>query len=115
MAVKVIRKYTLLSTPVIASGGTPQRLSASSLEVGTVLLEAPTANSGSVFVGSSSAGVLAGDYNELSPGEAMELSVEGDYSDDDIVVLDLTDIWIDGTTSDELKVAYFTQTSRQLT
>jgi len=81
-----------------------------------VLIEAPSTNGGAIYIGTSSAVILASNYHSLDPGEALEICVEDSLTDDDKARFDLTDLWMDGaTTGDKLTVSYFLQTARQLT
>lgn len=79
------------------------------------LIEAPSANSAAIKIGTSSANVSASNCHSLDPGEALEICVEDSLTDDDRAVFDLYEIWCDGTTGDKLVVSYFAQTARSLT
>lgn len=103
---KIVMKVVPLPDVVIAAAGTPQRLSATSLEVSNIILQWHPDNTGRIFVGDADVdddhGVI------LSPSfPIMSMGVEDTLADEDSVVMDLTDIWVDTDVNGSvLKLAY---------
>lgn len=65
-----------------------------------------------MYVGDSSAGVAAGNYHTLRPGEAFEFSLDDTGADADRVYMDLQELWFDGqNTGDKLVVSYLNEES----
>jgi len=63
-----------------------------------------------MYVGDSSANILAGNYHTLRPGEAFEFSLDDSGADEDRVFMDLSELWFDGqNTSDKLVISYLNE------
>lgn len=77
-----------------------------------MLVESKITNSGNVYIGDSSAGILAGTYHNLRPGEAHEYQLDDNGADDTLVYMDLSDLWIDGATNgDKVQISYLAEIS----
>ena len=91
--------------PVLASAGTAQRLVGSDLTVKSFTIEAPAANTGSVYIGISDASAKVGAGHDLGPGDVMTIS--GDLYAQGQIYLNIYDFYFDGaTTGNKLVVSY---------
>ena len=72
-------------------------MSATSRIATNVIIQADPENAGYVYVGDSS--VAAGQCIKLQAASGIDLNADDDAADEDTVVIDLSDLWIDGDTS----------------
>lgn len=77
----------------VAAAGTPERLIGASLEVKSAIILADPTNQGNVYLGESD--VTGSKCVLLEPGKALEITPEDSLADEDGVVIDLNDIFID--------------------
>lgn len=103
---KITLQLTLMNPqPTLVSAGTPQQLA--SVESLYLHIQAPPTNTGNVYIGDTSANILAGNCHILGPGESMQIGTDDSAADEDKVILDSSDLWFDGSsTGDKLVVAY---------
>lgn len=83
-------------------------VAAVSQKISWVLIEADTANTGTVYIGESD--VAAAKCLTLAPGQSLEISLDGNRADKDLPYIDLSEIYFDGTvTGDKINVAFILQ------
>lgn len=92
------------------TAGSPLALSASSRTATSVIIQADPDNVGNVYVGD--VGVTGTNCFKLKPGAALEINADDSAADEDIVVVDLMDIFVDGSiTGDKVNVVFCDEVS----
>jgi hypothetical protein len=95
-------KLNDLAQLTLTSGGTRQALSATEIQVKSVVISALSTNSGSVYVGGASVSSTRF-AKKIAADGTFSISVEMNRNAD---YLDLRDIYWDGTTGDKINVGY---------
>lgn len=97
-------RITTLAQVNLTSAGTAQQISTSTIPAEVVVISAPSANSGSIYIGDSN--VASNRYLAvLSPGQRMSIEAGNESGGTDM--LDLAEIYFDGdTTNDDIQVGY---------
>ncbi len=94
----------LLTPVVVSSAGTAVQISATSLLVGAVMIQADPSNSGNIFVGDSSVASTNGIV--VAPGSALPFDPQVLRANDEF--FDLSQIYIDAATNgDFVRVIYY--------
>lgn len=76
------------------------------------MFEAPPSNVGNIYVSESLAQMAAGNRLTLQPGQSIEVEIDDTDADEDLVFIDLRDLYMDGSSaSDQLVVAYLVEQS----
>ena len=85
-----------LSQQTIVAGGTPQPLSLTQLFVSSAVVQAESGNADDILIGDST--VAPTKCLKITPGNFAQLNAEDSLADEDSVVIDLSQVFIDGTT-----------------
>lgn len=102
---KVKVSLRTVNKKVVLAAGTRERLVAAPLEVKALVIQADPLNTGNIYLGESD--VTATKCVLLEEGRGIEITPEDTFSDEDFVVIDLYDIWIDAETSgDGVYISY---------
>lgn len=81
----------------VTTAGTPQRLSATSLNANSILIMAKDTNTGNVYIGHSQATAASGKGAVLEIGDSYV--VRGSYDRNMLESFDLKEIWVDADIS----------------
>lgn len=85
-------------------------VSASSRTATNVIIQADPGNAGNVYVGASD--VTATKCFKLKPGSVLEINADDNSADEDMSVVDLNDIYLDGSiTGDKVNVVFCDEVS----
>jgi len=97
----------------VAAAGTPVPLSATSLEVTQAVIQWDPNNTGDVYIGESD--VTATKCLVLNAGTpAIQLDAEDTMADEDKIVFDLADVYVDAANSgDKVNIAYTKQIDKK--
>lgn len=94
-------KIATLTAVTVAAAGTAQPLSATSLPVNSIIVQAATANTGNVFIGDST--VSATNGITLIPGETYSITITAMGRTDEI---DTATVYVDAATNgDKVRVS----------
>lgn len=109
---KMVMQMVSLPDVTLALAGTRQRLNVASLEVDNITIQWHPGNTGDIYIGDSS--VAAGRGFLLSASNPiLSITTDDTQADEDIVVMDLRDIWIDGSVNnDKVKLGYMVLASK---
>lgn len=91
---------------VVAGVGAP--IAAISQKISWAIIEADSANTGTVYLGESD--VAVDKCISLIAGQSLEISLEGNRNDKDIPYIDLNEIYFTGSdTGDKINVSFILQ------
>jgi hypothetical protein len=96
-------QFKTLTPPVLATGA-PVRLTATDKWVRSAIIQSKLANAANAYVGDSSANAVVDKGFELEPGDPLPL--QGDAQSSQNAIFNLKEIWIGGTTGDDVTVQY---------
>lgn len=106
-----IRTQTPVTLKITISSTIPAKISSTALKVRSFLVEAPSANTGTVYVADSSGHCAAGNAHELPSKQSIGFS--GDELRGQDMYLDLSQFWLGGThTGDFAVVTYLADGSQ---
>ncbi len=105
--------FTPLAKQTLTAAGTRQKVTASSLKTGRVMIQAAHGNTGVIYIGDVT--VDATHCVELAKGEVLLINAE--QNDNEIIAeIDISTIYFDGdTNSDKILVAYLPEISHSYT
>lgn len=109
---KIVMGITTVADKTVAAAGTRERLVAASTEVKNVTIQWHPSNAGNVYIGDSS--VAAGQGLILNASNPVAvIAVDESESDEDNVLIDLYDIWVDAATNgDKVKISFLATVSK---
>jgi hypothetical protein len=109
---KIVMGITTVADKTVATAGTRERLVAASTEVKNVTIQWHPSNAGNIYIGDVNVTATRGIILNASNPTAI-ISVDESESDEDNILIDLYDIYVDAATNgDKVKISYLATVSK---